>query len=271
MNFALTTILTSSATAGFVVWLLREWIGTRIKESIKNEYDTKLETHKATLAESYSEHLLKLQSQVDQGISSSELVVNALLTGQKAVMERKLQSIETLWGQILHVKKETGAYLTFIDVLYVTQYQGSLNNPKFRDLFGDINLKSIMKGCIDRNGPLATNRLYSGEHLWALAFAYQAICLRICMLLVECLKDPKSPTWNKDEHLRKILSDVLGASSLSEFDKQETLLVSWIQNSIETKFLETAGEITSGKTLSKDAHAQANEIMKSSMAAIPRS
>lgn len=49
----LMTILASAgvsvALAGGLLWFTRTWVGERLKNAIKHEYDHKLEAHKATL------------------------------------------------------------------------------------------------------------------------------------------------------------------------------------------------------------------------------
>jgi hypothetical protein len=47
-----------------VVWLARNWIGERIKGAIKNEYDEKLESHKAQLKAANDFELEKLKAQL---------------------------------------------------------------------------------------------------------------------------------------------------------------------------------------------------------------
>ena len=43
------SLITGGSASAIVVWLARNWISERIKNSIKHEYDAKLETHKAQL------------------------------------------------------------------------------------------------------------------------------------------------------------------------------------------------------------------------------
>ena len=44
-----TSILSSSVIAAALVWLTRSWISERLKNSIRYEYDQKLESHKSQL------------------------------------------------------------------------------------------------------------------------------------------------------------------------------------------------------------------------------
>src|SRR5208283_2959814 len=43
------SILSGGAAGACLVWLLRNWISERLKQSIQHEYSQKLETHKAEL------------------------------------------------------------------------------------------------------------------------------------------------------------------------------------------------------------------------------
>jgi hypothetical protein len=44
-----TSILTAGGVSALLLWLTKAWISERLKSAIKNEYDQKLETHKAQL------------------------------------------------------------------------------------------------------------------------------------------------------------------------------------------------------------------------------
>src|SRR5680860_642754 len=43
------SLLTSGALTATLLWLTKTWIGERVKNDIKHQYDQKLETHKAEL------------------------------------------------------------------------------------------------------------------------------------------------------------------------------------------------------------------------------
>jgi len=51
---------------GLFNWILRLWVAERIKNSIKNEYDQKLETHKAVLKAETEIEIEKFKSQLSQ-------------------------------------------------------------------------------------------------------------------------------------------------------------------------------------------------------------
>lgn len=60
----------SGAVVGFGVWIFRSWISERLKNAIKNEYDEKLESHKAALKLESALEVEKLKA--DLAIASAE-------------------------------------------------------------------------------------------------------------------------------------------------------------------------------------------------------
>ena len=55
----------SAALSGILLWLTKTWISERLKNGIKNEYDQKLETHKAQLKAQSDVEIEKLKSQLN--------------------------------------------------------------------------------------------------------------------------------------------------------------------------------------------------------------
>jgi hypothetical protein len=66
MSDLIVTIITSASVsavlAGALVWLSKTWIGERLKNAIKHEYDQKLELHKARLKGEYDSSLARLNA-----------------------------------------------------------------------------------------------------------------------------------------------------------------------------------------------------------------
>lgn len=80
MDWAL-TILTSTGMSAFVVWLAKSWISERLKNSIKHEYDEKLETHKIELRSQSDIEIEKLKSQL--GVTAREHEIRFILLHEK--------------------------------------------------------------------------------------------------------------------------------------------------------------------------------------------
>lgn len=59
-----TSLISSAALTSILLWLTKSWISERLKNSIKSEYDQKLETHKAQLKCTTDTEIEKIKNQL---------------------------------------------------------------------------------------------------------------------------------------------------------------------------------------------------------------
>lgn len=81
MNFVLDMIASAAVSAtlsGVLLWLTRSWISERLKNAIKNEYDEKLETHKAQLKSQNDVEVEKLKSNLSIAASEHNVAFSKL-------------------------------------------------------------------------------------------------------------------------------------------------------------------------------------------------
>ena len=80
----LTSIGGMTVLAAVLGWLGKKWIGARIENSVRHEYDVKLETHKATLQQEVTEAVRKLETEfrdaVDRQAADKDLFRRFLAT-----------------------------------------------------------------------------------------------------------------------------------------------------------------------------------------------
>lgn len=63
----------SLVLCALMLWLFRAWVGERLKNAIKSEYDQKLETHKAQLKAQADVEIEKLRSQLNIATTEHEV------------------------------------------------------------------------------------------------------------------------------------------------------------------------------------------------------
>ena len=260
MKGIITAILASSATSGLLIWITKEWISTRLKLSIQHEYDQKLEAHKAILKASNETTLVEFKSKLENEANTRALAVSAFSVGQRATIERRLNSVDRLWEKILDIRKESPPVLAMVDVMTVKEYTNAKGDNTFMQLMDGYNEQNIIRMAEEKEGHSESLRLYTGEYLWALFYAYRAINIRIVLLLYYGQTDEQKLKWHEDEMIRGLLSNIITKAELSAFDAEASGKVSWIRNKIETKFLNTAQNIISGKEFSSDMLTQASLI-----------
>ena len=248
--------------SGFVVWLLRKWISVRLKARIQHEYDEKLETHKASLKSQNEASFLELKNVLDQRFTLYQAAQTSFAEGQKAAIERKLDSIEKLWNEILRLKNECPPMLGFIDLLSVEEYKDARNHEGFEELVTDCSTEKIVEYLKVRDNPVEKVRPYIGEYLWSMFFAYRQIMGRICSLLYWSLEDASKAEWHKDNFIQQILEAVLNKNELTEFESINLCKISWLQQRLESKILAASQKMISGEELGAEALKQAELILQ---------
>ena len=248
--------------SGFVVWLLRKWISVRLKARIQHEYDEKLETHKASLKSQNEASFLELKNVLDQRFTLYQAAQTSFAEGQKAAIERKLDSIEKLWNEILRLKNECPPMLGFIDLLSVEEYKDARNHEGFEELVTDCSTEKIVEYLKVRDNPVEKVRPYIGEYLWSIFFAYRQLMGRIPWLLSLSLKDVDKAEWHKDNGIRQILEAVLSENELAKFESTRLGKISWLEQRLESKILAASQKMISGEELGAEALKQAELILQ---------
>ena len=268
------------------VWLARKWISTRLKESIQHEYDQKLEAYKSQLKAENEIYLLELKNKIEKESVLYRSAYSSFAEGQKATIEKKLDSIEKLWNEIIRLDKNLPSTLTFIDILCVNEYQDAPSHKSFREwagnwseeksavLAGDRNSAAIFGDreavalAGDRDESIARVRLYVGEYLWALFFSYRTIMGRISLLLYWSLKEHDKVNWHKDKAIYQLLEAILTPHELAEFEKVDICKISWLQKRLHSKILTASRKIISGEEFGAESLKQ-TELIQQCIAHVP--
>ncbi len=248
----------SGALAGILIWLSREWISTRLRGSIQHEYDQKLEAHKARLQAEKDVALLELKTSLEREAALHAATHASFTEGQQAAIERRLSAIDKLWGKVLHIRGNLPPILTFIDVLTVDEYKAAKDHPTFQQLAGELSLKKIA----NMHDSIENVRPYVGEYLWAIFFAYQAILLRLLFLLHLGRDDAAKIEWHKDQGIRQLMKSVLTVGEMEKFDQTKFGKVSWVQELLESKILDSSRKVISGEEFGAESFEQAKVIQQ---------
>lgn len=225
----LPTIVTSVLSSGAVVWVLKEWLSTRLRTSIQHEYDIKLET---------------LKSDLSRQAALLTAAHSSFAEGQKAAMERKLQAVDKLWKSLVDFRGKLPAILGFIDILTVDEYRGAKDHPTFVALARDLSEEKISNLS---NWDIEDVRPYVGEYIWSLIFIYRAIFLRTSLLLLLGRSDAEKLEWHKDGGIQQLINAALSKEERATLEAQQFGKILWIQRQIEGKILASLHKIISGE------------------------
>lgn len=135
--------------------------------------------------------------------------------------------------------------------------QGGKDHPSFQQLAGDFSAERFAKLAAQ---DIEEVRPYVGECIWAVFFCYQAILLRILVLMHLGRTDAEKIEWHKDTGNRNLLKALLTSEELQEFDDTTFGKVSWLQRRLELKLLTAAQKIISGASFGSESLEQARLI-----------
>jgi hypothetical protein len=84
----------SAALCGLILWITKSWISERLHQAIKNEYDQKLEAHKAELKAQSDVELEKLRSQLNISAIEHQISFSGLYS-KRADIIREIHNLLT--------------------------------------------------------------------------------------------------------------------------------------------------------------------------------
>lgn len=136
MNFVIDQfrliIGTASLSAGLValvIWIARNWFIERLAGSIRHEYATDLETHKAALKSQFDSELevrkaaLKAQSDAELEVHKANLQRGFHV--QKAQFDMEFSSFQKLWGALSLMVDETGRLINLYEYSETPEGKGT--------------------------------------------------------------------------------------------------------------------------------------------------
>lgn len=258
----ISSVTVSSALVGIVLFLSKSWITERLKNSIKHEYDQKLEVHKAQLKSEQEVAMLELRSLVEKESIVQQAGHSSLHQVQKAAIEKKLVSIEKLWDGIVKARNEIPPIIGMLDILTIDEYPTIASNKELAKLAEPFTPEKLGEISMKFGENVESVRPYVGEYLWSIFYAYRAVTIRTLLLMKLGLIDPRKLNWHEDEGIKSLISSVLSKKQIEYFDSQDFGKFKLLQDHFETLMLTAMNKIISGEEFGSEMMSQAKTIAR---------
>ena len=242
-----------------VLWLGRNLILTRLRESVKHEFNSELEVLRSQLRE--SEELLKAEL-IAKGAEIEALrsgAMTALASRQMALDNRRLEAVDQLWSAVtaLAPARVVSQIMSVIKFEKAAEY--AERNPKVRalfELFGSgVDLKSL-----DLTGA-QKSRPFVSPMVWATYSAMLVISMQ-AVIRCEALKAGIGATdLTNTEGICKLLKAAL-PNRAGYIDKCDPAGYYFLLEELEAKLLQEFNAMLSGASADKASMEQAAEILK---------
>lgn len=234
------------AIASLGIYVLRVWIGERIRQSVTHDFNVDLEEFKDDL------------SRLSTQLNSVQTAANAaLVEGQRASAEWRMKAVDQLWSEVVRIRTELPVAVGFQDILLSRE----LNEPRvLRDL-GEMADENMSEPVLHDNG-VERVRPFVGESLYLKFFIYRAVTGRVAYLLEKGLKARRLAPWYEDAGVQQLLGYVLTKDEVRQLKKTDVEQLRWVHNTIEAKILEGMQRLIAGEVSSQESVEQAQTILK---------
>lgn len=241
--------VTTTSLFGAALWLARSLIITRLKNSVKNEFDTKIEVLRS-----------ELKSKEAQIESLRSGAMSGFITRQGALYQRKLQAIDQIWNAVKELEKGKFISTTLGSLDIEVCAKESAKNPKFRQFVESVSGNFDSKDMDLSGAKLA--RPFLTPLAWAYYSAYSSVILQ-AVAFMQMLKIgvDEAEKFIKFEYTNNLLKTVL--PSYSEYIEKNGMSVHhFLLDEIEQLLLLELKNIQDGHEDDKENAKRAAEINK---------
>jgi hypothetical protein len=246
---------------GFVLWLLRSVISTRLRTSVQHEFDQKLEAMRATLRTSEESFKADLRAKEAQIAALRSGAMSGLASRQAALDKRRIEAVDQLWSAITLLAPAKAVSATMAVVKFEAAAKEAARNPKVREMFAAMGEKGGLRELSMADAAKA--RPFVSQLAWALFTAYQAI-VSVAVIRLEVLKTglDMPDVVNKDAVVKLI---TVALPHQAEFiTKYDASAYHYLLDELESRLLEELQRLLRGVESDKASVEQAAAILKES-------
>ncbi|UZT79826.1 hypothetical protein OF113_07170 [Ectopseudomonas chengduensis] len=105
----ISSVAVSTILSGVLIWLTKSWVSERLKNAIKNEYDEKLETHKAQLKAQADVEAERLRAQLSITATEHQIKFSRL-------HEKRAEVIADLYAVLVQAHWDAGSFVSPVEI-----------------------------------------------------------------------------------------------------------------------------------------------------------
>lgn len=251
--------ITTTLLLGFVLWLSRKLIETRLTKSVEHEFNAKLEALRAELRE--KEELLKadLRSKETEIAALRSGAMTAMASRQMVLDRRRLEAVDQLWSAItaLAPAKLLASVMAMVD--FSGAVEEATKNPKVREAFESLSAGiKFDPNKIDLSGSTKA-RPFVSPMAWALFSAYLAIGMQTFFKL-QAIKSGSGKDFDMDV-AAKLLKTLLPHQT-EYINKHSDADYHYLLDELEGRLLAELQKMLEGVEADKASVEQAAEILR---------
>jgi len=254
MDFSInitTALVSVGASTTLAYLLMKTFFVEKIKSSIKNDYDTRLEKLKGEL-------------------TTNNTILNSFLTSQnhgaQQFQSERIEAIKRFWVQYLKVKNTLSSFTTWDEALteeefsslYSKEWKG---NHFVQESFEKIewNLFLEISNSLDE---VEAIRPFLSEKLWFQFFFLKQFSGRVLYLYKTGVENKKIQHWKKDAALLEMVGENLTGEEFRHIQTIRMNSIKTVQSFVEQKMLLDISDILTGNIGVEDSFKSALKLVE---------
>lgn len=252
--------ISTTSLLSLIIWLSRNLIITRLTNSVRHEYDKKIEDVRSDLR--------KNEEKIKSELKLKEIQIQALQSGalsgvsnrQVAIFEKQVKAIELVWDTVISL----GPAKVVSNQLQVIKFESALReaatNPRAREMFSmmsNVNIENIEFNKANRARP------FISPLSWAYYSAYQSIIAHavVKMKMLQIGVDKADIIDNK--HVMNLVKTAL-PHQVPLIEEHGIEAIHYLLDELEEKLLLSFQLTLKGEELDKEHIEMASNIIKTS-------
>lgn len=251
--------LSTTSLLAFALWLLRKVIATRLTNSVRHEYDEKIENLKTTLRnseEKFKAEIRKKESEIEALRSGA---LTSIVNRQVALYEKQIMAVEHLWNSVVALSPAKAVSAMMASIKFEDAAKRAAQEPKVREIFnmvgGNFDLKNF------KTPDASSTRPFISPLAWALYSAYEAIVMHAALKLQMLKNGLDVVEIINDSLFEKII--IAALPHQKDFIEQHgQAAYHYFLDELEEKLLEELAKILRGDESDKEGIEKASKILE---------
>jgi hypothetical protein len=252
--------ISTTSLFSLILWLSRNLIITRLTNSVRHEYDKKIEDIRSDLR--------KKEEGIISELKIKEIQIQALQSGalsgvsnrQAAIFEKQVKAIESVWGTIISL----GPAKVISNQLQVIKFESALKeaatNSKVREMFSmmsNVNIENIEFDKANKARPFISTLS------WAYYSAYLSIVMHAVIKMKMLQTGVDHPDIIDNKHLMNLIKAAL-PHQVKLIEDHGIEAIHYLLDELEEKLLLSFQLTLKGEELDKEHVEMASKIIKTS-------
>lgn len=251
--------LSTTSLLAIALWLLRSIISTRLTNSVRHEYDEKIEKLRSKLKESEEAFKAELKTKETQIEALRSGALTSIVNRQVALYERQIAAVEQLWNAIIELAPAKAVSTMMVSIKFEAAAKSAAKDHKTREFFnligGNFDLKNFKTPNASKTRPFVS------ALAWAYYSAYEAIVMHAAVKLHMLKSGIDMVEILKADYVIKLVNVVLPhqAEYVEKFGHEA---FHYLLEELESNLLAELGKILRGDQSDKEHLEKAAKIME---------